>query len=188
MRGEEESSSAGTNVYFSDKSLASVRDNTQVAAQVQAAIKANYEAILAALKSSTEQITKQTTGAAGGVAGQAKNLGQQEIDNLTDGLAVAQGVISQLEATIFVTGTDLTPEAKAFVQSEIDGVKNALTPFVRPISAFGDAAIRASVVAGVQVRGLQNAQREFSRVVQNIARSLGIPGLGSLPGLSGLTM
>lgn len=91
-----------------------------------------------------------------------------------------------MEATIRVTVTDLTPDLKDAIQGEIDAVEDAVAPFVRPLSAFAEAASRASANAGVTIRGLRNALKEIDGVLRSVARSLGIPGLGNVINLGGL--
>ncbi|KAJ4268809.1 hypothetical protein NW762_002879 [Fusarium torreyae] len=168
---------ANTNAI--NEAVLTIKDNVGAEAVVkaQAAIKANYQAIAQALTSATQTIVGVTTGAAGGVIGQAQGLTQQQIVQLTKAV---QSVIDSLEdigATISVTATDLTPEVRAVFQSEIDAVKAALNPFIKPFILFAQAVTSLSVGGSVAITGLNGVLVNLIRVQNDLVKSIGLPPL-----------
>ncbi|KAF5634163.1 uncharacterized protein FTJAE_6782 [Fusarium tjaetaba] len=171
------SSSTTVTLNQIDDNVALIKNNVeaQLVAQIQADLKANYQAILQGLAASTTTIVSVTIGAAGGVAAQAIGLANQQIATLTASILVVIDILVNLGATITITATDLTPALRATFQSEIDAVKAAINPFVRPVLLFAAAVRDANVGGSATITGLDNAIVNLLRVQGEVAASIGIP-------------
>ncbi|KAF5578986.1 hypothetical protein FPCIR_11346 [Fusarium pseudocircinatum] len=156
--------------------VALIKNNVdaQVIVEAQALLKANYQAIAQGLTASTTTIVSVTTGAAGGVAAQAIGLTNQQIVTLTAAINLIIQIFENIEATVTITITDLTPALRATFQSEINAVKAAINPFLSPVLLFA-AAVRAANVGGsATITGLDNAIVNLIRLQSELVASIGI--------------
>ena len=71
-----------------------------------------------------------------------------------------------VEATIKITVTDLKPSIRSTIKSEVDAVKGAIGPFIKPLKEFSDAAKKTAVSAGITVKGLEGVLEEINTVVK----------------------
>lgn len=151
-------------------------------AQAQVLIRANIVAIADALKTAKDTIISSTVDATGSVTNAATGLTQEQVNNLATAIQNTLAAVNQLKVIVTLTASDLTPEFFALVKGELDLVKEAISPFVKPVTAFGSAVSKFSAKAGVSVVGLSNATNTLINVTQSLLSGLGLGGLGSIMG------
>lgn len=107
-------------------------------------------------------------------------MGETQINNLAGAIVAANKILGRLQVTLTASVTDLTPDIKVAIQSEIDAVKAVIAPFVTPLSIFAKAAAQASASVGVAVGGLVFARQELGGILLSFSSTLGVPGLDAL--------
>ncbi|KAF4954522.1 hypothetical protein FSARC_12102 [Fusarium sarcochroum] len=157
--------------------VAAIKSNVgaTVIVQLQGALRANYQAIAQALILATTNIARVTTEAAGGIAAQARGLTDQQIVQLTAALRTAIDSAENIGATVAITMTDLSPDARAAFQGEVDAVKDALNPFITPLVLFATAVRNASASGSAAITGLDPALTNLIRLQGELMASLGLP-------------
>ncbi|KAK9416787.1 hypothetical protein SUNI508_09485 [Seiridium unicorne] len=165
---------ANTDISNINTALATIRQNTNAAAvvQAQATVKANYQAILNAIKAATNAIATATTGAAGGVAGSVVGLSQAEVTQLINSVNQAVTLFKNIQATLTVTATNLTPAAQAAISAELSSLRAAVQPFSAPITTFAQFVAAASVTARLTVSGLGAAVKGLAAIATTIAQGV----------------
>jgi len=150
---------AGADQVAISNALASIKNDVTASAQIIAALGVNLTGIATALQTSGNEIYTATAGAAGGLAVTASGFTQYEIDILTTYIIQAVDFVKSVRATLTVTVTNLTPEARKAVASELAAVEAAIRPFVTPLQQFATAVQQARGSATLTITGLNNAIR-----------------------------
>ncbi|KPM37556.1 hypothetical protein AK830_g9021 [Neonectria ditissima] len=160
--------------------VASIKDNVggSVAVEVQAQLRSNLQAVATALQAATSAIVTATTGALAGTGGQALALTNQELQAIITATQTAQQIVGNITATLTVTATDLRPAVSTLFVTEINNIRNAISPFITPLLTFVNTVRNASASASVVVTGLGNLLQQVVPLVRASFLTLGLSVLG----------
>jgi hypothetical protein len=169
-------STVNTSIQEINKAVASIKANTEasVVVALQATIRSNIQAIVKAFQDATATILATIGGSLSAIINLATGLSQEQINNLIEAVAVIQRVLANIRVLVTVTVSSAGPSTVAFVNAELNTLKNALEPFLTPLVTYLTAVRNLSASATVTVQGLSSSLAELTNYVQTLAKSLGL--------------
>ena len=144
----------------------------EILVAIQANIKANYDAIAQALQSAASSIEGVTGGALESIVSQFEQLAQSEVERTITALQGTVQLLQNISVALNVTVSDLNPDLKALLSSEVAAVQNALSAFIQPLSTLISALQKASVTTGVGVSGLAQLATGLTLITASLLASL----------------
>ncbi|CZS89674.1 uncharacterized protein RAG0_00976 [Rhynchosporium agropyri] len=146
-----------TNVNDITLLTSTIRGNVEASAQVVAKVSADFDAIAAAFAQATKDIVATTAFGVGGVITGIGGITDVQIANLTGALKATIALLSQIQAAVTITASNLSPAAQAAIKDEVNAVYAAILPFVAPLTIFASAVAAARVSVSLVVTGLRTA-------------------------------
>jgi hypothetical protein len=162
-----------------------------VRVQLEATLEANYRAIATALNQAARDIAGVTVNAAGGVGNSVIGLSRDGITSLTNSIYILIRILSNIRVVLTIAYTDLNAALFRLVEDEVNAIRQALAPLLRPIVTFVAAARNFALSVGISVEGLDGAVSGLLDIVRQLTGLVGLDllptsGPGALPGIGAI--